>query len=247
MKCPHCGSPMGLEDRFCAYCGRPNEQAIEHQRDMDRFDAEYQDTKEHVFRRTEILRHHGSILIIMVISLIGLVGAVSLNAFAWDIAYNISEKESRRYLAEDRKVLREYLDAGDYGKFVGYYDSNNMDSEIDREYLAVYAASMSYTRLFEYISAIDNPLDYFFREDNTLEACTSIADELVRIFNIEKEYDHSYSDYLAEDKMVYINDIQERASVIAMTYFGLTENDVKEIPNISESKLAEIIKKGLDL
>ena len=34
MKCPHCGAQVGLEDKYCPFCGLPNEFAQKHQEDM---------------------------------------------------------------------------------------------------------------------------------------------------------------------------------------------------------------------
>ena len=45
MKCPYCGGEVGLEERFCSYCGRPNEQAQRHHQDMARFRKQYAETE----------------------------------------------------------------------------------------------------------------------------------------------------------------------------------------------------------
>ena len=52
MKCPHCGSPMGLEDEFCSFCGKPNEFAKKHQEDMKHYHKEFKETQEKVYKKT---------------------------------------------------------------------------------------------------------------------------------------------------------------------------------------------------
>ena len=42
MKCPHCGAQIGLEEKYCPFCGLPNEFARKHQEDMDRYEQEFQ-------------------------------------------------------------------------------------------------------------------------------------------------------------------------------------------------------------
>lgn len=245
MKCPNCGSPLGLEDKFCPYCGSPNKLATKHQRDMDRFDAEYQSTKDRVFRRTEVLRNHGGLLIILVLVLIALIGAVILNAYAWDISFRLRDRNSDKYATIDKEVMEEYLAAGEYGKFVGYVSSNDVSYEVEGDYWPIRTASRSYTALFEYISAIDNPSDYLFTDREMSYGCGRIAEDLLTIYNVEKENDSYYKEYFTEDKLAYIRDIQERTTLIAKTYFGLTDEEIEEIPNMSKSKLAAIIEEGL--
>ncbi len=45
MKCPHCGAQIGLEEKYCPFCGLPNEFARKHQEDMDRYEQEFQQTQ----------------------------------------------------------------------------------------------------------------------------------------------------------------------------------------------------------
>ena len=37
MKCPHCGAQIGLEEKYCPFCGLPNEFARKHQEDMGEY------------------------------------------------------------------------------------------------------------------------------------------------------------------------------------------------------------------
>ena len=77
-----------------------------------------------------------------------------------------------------------------------------------------------------------------------MSSCEFVAYNLLRIFNVERDYSAS-NNRLSEDKMVYINDIQDRSAIIAKTYFGLTQEDIDDIANMSERKLATLIKEGL--
>lgn len=240
MKCPSCGSPMGIEDKFCPYCGEPNKLAIKHQRDMDHFEVEYQSTKDRVFRRTEFLRSHGGNLIVMVLVLITLIVAIVLNFKAWEIGYGIREKKALSYSGRDNAVAQELLSQGDYGKYRGYFDSNDMDYYGDDEFRAVNRVAWSYAELFEHLSSIKNPSSY-----SSAYAVEYAAEELLRIFTIEREYNDYEGKFFTEDKMVYIRDMQERAGLMAKTYFGLTDEQIEDIPNMSKAKLTSLIEEGL--
>ena len=60
MKCPHCGAQIGLEEKYCPFCGLPNEFARKHQEDMDRYEQEFQQTQSEVYQKT---RHFTSLTV----------------------------------------------------------------------------------------------------------------------------------------------------------------------------------------
>ena len=75
--------------------------------------------------------------------------------------------------------------------------------------------------------------------------CEYLADDLNDIFTLEKQYSYALERYLPDSMRPYVEDIRERAGVIAQTYLGLTEEQVKEIPDMSEQKLARLIEGGI--
>ena len=60
MKCPHCGAQIGLEEKYCPFCGLPNEFARKHQEDIDRYEQEFQQTQSEVYQKT---RHFTSLTV----------------------------------------------------------------------------------------------------------------------------------------------------------------------------------------
>lgn len=244
MKCPYCGSPMGLEDKYCPYCGRPNLMAVQHQSEMDYYQEEFERTQDEVFKKTEGLRRHGSWLAVLAVTLVLLMVSIVLNVKAWDIGYELRTKRVKAQTDENNAIIKEYLEAGEYGQFEGFYDANSLDIDYtNREYSAVYWAAKRYVRIISYISGIHDNYNYSFREDYITETCEYIADDLIYLFNIEKEFNYSADECLTEDKMVFIKDIQNRAGIMAKTYFGLTDEDVADIPNMSKIKLGSLIEK----
>lgn len=236
---------MGLEDASCPYCNTPNTYAVKHQSDMDRYRNEYERTQEQVLENTSFVKRNGSLLVILVVLLIALMVGIGLFANSWDIGYSIRESNIERDIATDRQVLDGYLEQGDYGKFVGYYDSNDLSLGSDRSYFGIQRAADAYVDIIRDISAIVNSSQYPTYPGRIPSTCGNIAENLNRIYTLEEEYDYDLDTYLPDSKRPYLDDIRERTRAIAKTYLGLTDEDIENIPNISTRKLAMMIEKGI--
>jgi predicted amidophosphoribosyltransferase len=55
MKCKYCGGNLTLEQAYCPHCGRPNEEAAQHVKDMEHYKSNFEDTKSDVYEVTENL------------------------------------------------------------------------------------------------------------------------------------------------------------------------------------------------
>ena len=245
MKCPNCGGQMGLEDATCPYCNTPNAMAAKHQSDMAHFRQEYQRTQADVMEKTSFMQRHGSWLVVLSVLLVALIAGIILQANAWNIGYSIREKNVERGMAEDSLVMDSYLEAGDYGKFVGYYDANNISLDYDNPYQGVRSAAHAYAALLQNISTINDRSNRTYSPEHLSNTCNYAAENLNRIFSLEEQYSYNTDKYLPPDKRIYVEDIRDRASAIAKAYFGLTDEQIREIPNMSTKKLATLIEEGI--
>lgn len=245
MECPNCGGHMGLEDAFCPYCSTPNAQAVKHQSDMARFRREYRRTQADVTARTTLMQRHGSWLVILVVLLVALVVGVILQVNAWDIGYSIRENNAENSAVEDRQAMDAYLAQGDYGQFLGYYDANDITLVSDNPYQGVHAAARSYVEILECVSAIHNDKQHLFKPEYISGTCDRLAEDLIRIYTLERTYSYDLERSLPADKQVYVDDIRDRTAAIAKTYFGLTDEEIQDIPNVSEKKLSTMIEEGI--
>lgn len=245
MKCPNCGGQMGLEDAFCPYCNTPNDMAKKHQSDMAHYREEYQRTQDSVMRETSFMRQHGSWLAIVAVLLAAMVAGVILQVCAWDIGYSIRTSNVERSAAEDWAVMDAYLEQGEYGKFAGYYDANDINLGYENPYSGLHSAAIAYTDILQYATAVNDPSSYSFRPEYVSSTCEYVAEYLNRVYTLEQQYSYDLDRYLPADKRVYLEDIRERTAVISKAYFGLTDEDIEEIPNISVRKLARIIEEGV--
>lgn len=128
MKCPYCGGEVGLEERFCTYCGRPNEQAQRHHQDMAGFRRRYAAAEASVVDKAE--RYARAIPRVVVILLM-LIASVAM----WVISSNLySYPENTRRRAAERnpqpviEKLEGYLADRDYMSFASFCEYNDLRS-----------------------------------------------------------------------------------------------------------------------
>lgn len=245
MKCPNCGGQMGIEDAVCPYCGTPNAMAVQHQSDMAHYRQEYERTQESVMEKTSFLQRQGSWLVILSILLVALVAGIILLSSSWEIGYSIRESSVERAAAEDYKALDAYLEQGDYGKFVGYYTSNDISIVYENPYEGLEAAAAAYVNILQYVAELNDASSSRINPNRISDTCEYVAEDLNRIYTIEERYSYHLDRYLPADKRVYLDDVRNRTAAIAKTYFGLTDKDIEDIPNLSTKKLAAMIEEGI--
>ena len=122
MKCRNCGGEVGLEERFCPYCGTPNEQAIRHFQDMADYQDRYAKTEAHVVGAA---KRYAQIIPRVVVALLLLIATVVM-AVIGENAYAFPELTRRRAAEKDPEgtiaVMEGYLAKGEYLSFASYVD-----------------------------------------------------------------------------------------------------------------------------
>ena len=126
MKCPHCGAQIGLEEKYCPFCGLPNEFARKHQEDMDRYEQEFQQTQSEVYQKT---RHFTSLTVpltvIFVLILLNIVSFVFV-AKSWDIGSSLQKQQIHSHLSKHQENIDTYIQNGDFCGLSYYYSQNSL-------------------------------------------------------------------------------------------------------------------------
>lgn len=126
MKCKYCGGEVGLEEKFCPYCGNPNEQAVRHVRDMADYQERYAETEATVVGAT---RRYAQVIPRAVVILLLLI-AIAVMAFVTENAYSFPEQRRRRAAEKDSAgtiaTLEEYLERREYVSFASYMEYNDI-------------------------------------------------------------------------------------------------------------------------
>ena len=191
------------------------------------------------------MQRHGSWLVVLSVLLVALIAGIILQANAWNIGYSIREKNVERTAAEDYQVMDSYLEQGDYGKFVGYYSANDIGIVYENPYQGLEMAAYAYVDLMRYVAALNDSSSFWYKPNRIGNTCEYIAEDLNRIYTLEDRYSDDIDRYLPADKRVYYDDLCNRTAAIAKAYFGLTDKDIEDIPNLSKKKLAAMIEEGI--
>ena len=248
MKCPNCGANMGLEDKFCPYCGSANPFAKQHQKDMQHYEAQFEATRQEVEKKANRFAGIAVPLTILGISLALLIAAVIFAARSYDIGANIKAKRVAQGEAGYRESIEAALDARDYGLVDQIYSVNDLyyvsddyhDSTLI-EYAMIFRACQYYAMADETISRWTIGGEQSYSEERFAESCKYLADNLLDLYTVQDRdwYDASC---LTEEKLARITEMQEQMTALLITYGGLTEDEIAEIPDMSEQKLARLLE-----
>lgn len=245
MKCPHCGSPLGLEDEFCSFCGQPNKLARKHQADMRRYRQEFTRTQQNVYLKTRRFASLTIPIIIICVLILLNVGAVVFVQSSWSIGSDLEKKEIRRHLSEHRENLEFYLTSGDYCGFASYYNSNSLYLMDDfEEYDVIIYAAEGYFSIFRILLNTSIYGNFYLDEENIPTTARSMSQNLDNIFNAEEYYSYR-EEKLTETNQKYLYDIQEQAKALLITYCGLSPEEVDALPDMSSAKQQEVLERRL--
>ena len=244
MNCPHCGSPIGLEDEYCSYCGKINEFALEHNKQMHHYQNEFLKTQQQVEDSAKRFSRLSGPLISLVILIIANIAAFIFLISSWNISSSIESRQILKQEALHRDNLNMYLEQKEYQKFSAYYDRYSLYMvEEFRYYNAVKYTIDDYYYVY---NSIMNPYEYDQDEESIQSTLTILTRQLSEIYHPEDSYSYDKDKYFSDENMKVISDIQERTKVLLLTYTDLTEEQVNAIPDSSSSIIQNYLKEGLN-
>lgn len=246
MKCPYCGSAMGLEDEFCSFCGEQNPYAKKHQADMKRYKTEFSKTQQDVYAKTRRFTSLTVPLVILFVLFVLNIGAAIFAGSAWNIGTKMAKNKISHNASHHRENMERLIEEGDYPGTASYYHANSLYfvDEFD-EYDAVVAAADSYYSIYRMIVDQSGPRKYNFEPEYLPSTIRSVTNNLDMLFNVERDHEYHAEISLTEEKLAVIHDIQSQTKAILITYAGLTFEEAEDIPNMSASRQKEVLERSL--
>ncbi len=244
MKCKHCGNNLNIEDRFCPYCGEPNPYAVKHQQEMDRFERDYEETKQDVLEESSRFNRHTVRITILAV----MVALIALMSFLFVKADDI------RWWQEDRKIesqasmhianIEELMDERDYMGVDSYFSRNRLTyTKTLRKYDAVYTTSMAYRMFYDNLIVLQmkktNGEKYkYYTEGEIIE---DIAQNLSRLYESMKPEDYNPEAYEG-NRMEYMEALRDHVEVMVSGYFGISLEEAQGMRTMNMSRINVLLE-----
>jgi len=245
MKCKYCGAEVGLEENFCSYCGKPNDQALRHSQDMANYHRRYAATEAAVVSKT---RHYSQIILRAVLILVILIATIVMYVVT-ENAYSIPEatrrREAEKTPARTIAALDSYLEARDYLGFSSYIDYNGIRTyDTDFEAYSNLALCAGYYR--DFVLQMESLFLHTDREawlkysasNNIRWLCRSLDDFLY-------EYDRAQRREESELFLSCLEDMRQTTAGMLNVYLGIEYTELEEFLALSENRKAAYVEEVL--
>lgn len=244
MNCDYCGAPLTLEDANCPHCGRVNEQARIHARDMAKYKKEFNITQSSV--NTVMSRYKGitARLIILVIAIAVLIVSFVLAHGTYSIYRSQKVKETLKNREEISRRLDEYIEAEDYLGFREYAQQRYIDySDVQED--AVLGKYASIKRISDHYQnfmlmalrcvAAEKPL-----EETSVRYVSDNLNSLLKILYTEESYvwtmgDPEYTREIGEQ-------IKKQVKGFMIAFFDFTSDEYDSFVELSDARRAVFLE-----
>lgn len=242
MKCEKCGAEITLEDRYCPYCGAPNKAAMQHIRDMDRFEDEFEQTQQEVQTKVSSYSSIISRVVILAVLIAAAVICSRVDRYASFISNDMMQKKAEKNADAVTQQIDQYMEDGDLQRLASYGDMYGIDmSDLSAftSYGPAIRASQQYSYIMTYSEQIVFPSGY----NNEVSGYVSnIAQEL------EYFYQYTDPDYSERDDdtiTAKLKDIAEpQIKAVFGTYFGMTDDELENLDSMTQGQILVLLEKG---
>lgn len=245
MKCRYCGGEVGLEQKFCPYCGNTNDQAVQHYTDMARFRGRYADTEAEVIKRSERYARiiPRTVLIVFLLIAAAAMYLVSENAYAFPEM--MRRRAAERHPAAAVAALDEYLADGDYVSFASYISFNGIrtyNTAFER-FRQVYWCSENYKDILLHTEQLFLHTDAdYWEKYNASNDIRLLCQSLEYFF---ETYDRYREDPEAEEYAPYMDDMKNKVLDLLNVYLGIDETEADEFLAMTNNRKAAFIEEAL--
>ncbi|MBO5564140.1 MAG: zinc ribbon domain-containing protein [Lachnospiraceae bacterium] len=239
VKCRYCGASMGLEDRYCPHCGRTNEVAAQHAKDMEQYETSYRETRTDVYKTVH--RHAGSAVraVILAFLILGSIVCVILGNNGYLIRWRLRE----RWAIRNQRAVMEQMDECIAGRkwrslsgMEDYYGLRTHQAPWE-EYNGIPNAASAYGWIESALMGV-----VFAKEDEDrsyhLSSLSNNVDYFLETIDPEKNKWRQDS----EKALAAYSAMEEDMKALFLTYFDIDEEGWEDMKAMSSFKRAVFIE-----
>lgn len=244
MKCKYCGADVRLDDHFCPNCGRPVEQAIRHQKEMEQYEKEFEKTRRQAMDRISVSGGFGTAVGIRLAVIVALI--VALVAMGVNLnSYSLNERREKRAAARNHDAyveqIEKYLEDKDYAELAAFCDKHRLDYNDDfEEYRRIIYGADSFLSVYRGL------LDAAFctQDTRSMYNAENLSKNVNNFYELTQQ-ELSYSKNPERTKQIYA-EMEEEMLLLLRRYLGLSKEDTDSMKELSKSKRTVMIEEALD-
>lgn len=241
MKCEHCGGNLSLNDKYCPHCGCINEQARRHVEDMERYEGEFEQTKDEVYAHTRRFTQVSVRIVIIVVLFAVILVLVMIGQNISSLQYNYERARAEGRFDEYSKVLDQMLADGDYLGFNYYIEAHNIatyDGKYEK-YAKIRNASVQYESIYREIMEINRPSDYNVGKEEDM--VDELAEDLDYYYeSITRSYEYYEIDEALTDRT--IAEITENIEALLVGYCGLNADEASSMAQLTNARRSMLLE-----
>ena len=246
MKCEFCGGTLSLEEEYCPHCGQANKHAKQHIKDMRHYQGKFENTEKYVRNKattySEVSVRAIIIAVLTVLTIVMLVMAAS----AWDIQRgykrSLADKKYNQYSAELNRLIEEkdylalssFADAKMLDRYDGAYEVYRNDFEACDSYVQIYESVQRFISLNE----TGKSMDYI---------CEMFGSSMDLFYRKYEDRENRYTEqiYQPDTYLKMMDSMMEEINLMLKTYCGFTEDELEQLPNVSNVRKQVLFEEKL--
>lgn len=250
MKCENCGADLHIDHQRCPYCGTANPYYKKHREDMNRYQQEFQETRQDVYRETS--RYTGLSVRITIVAVL-----VALNAFVFFaqavfadyISYQLQYSRDVKQADEFREQLERMEQEGDYIGMAQFCNSHNvwrLDALDDFSQIRLVCGNYEYlyyaVMKLVYYSSHDPDRDIEYQ----LDLINSSLKDIYQAMDREESYGGDGAAYSGSHKDA-MEKCLEQIYALLYTYCNVSREDLQKFPELTSAQRRMVLEEGVQL
>lgn len=245
MKCNYCGGNLSLEDEICPHCGRVNQDAMQHIRDMKRYSGEFEETRQDVYTTTRRYSEISSRVILLAILVVLAFICLLSEHFYYQASGSIREKTSEAKAASYNAILDDYIKNEEYLKIDKFVKAKRISryGKGYEKYGDILPIAENYSTLYFKIMQLSEAA----KEDVPGKA-KELADEMEYFYKRLYPERHGWQKAIrSEQEEAVLKNMEENIRLLLITYCGLTREETEKIETMTSARRAILIEESVGI